>query len=248
MSKQPKKQLKPTINKIKKKENKKKPSLSKGKSLAKKNKNIKEIIKKTDSKKVVSRLKSVIPLTIKSTIPDNAFDSLLDYDKGKKKVGRPTLHDKDIYPKMYMLARMGYSIEAIALRIGVWPSQFQEWGKSIPEFKVAIKKCKDLALDWWTEQGSLNIHNKQFNAILWMMNMSNRHRWQTSNGNVNKNIKKELKYTEEQIQRTIQEVQIVNGNTAEVARILAEAGALESASTETIDAEADEVHSSHASS
>lgn len=248
MSKQPKKQPKPSINNIKNKEKKKKPSLTKGKELAKKNKNVKKTINKTDRKKILSRLSSVLPEAIKSTIPDNSFNSLLDYDKGKKKVGRPTDHDPDMYPKMYMLAKMGYSIDAIAFRIGVWPMQFKEWAKKIPEFNTAIKKCREIAIDWWTEQGMVNIHNSKFNNVLWMMNMSNRFRWKTSNGSVNKNVKKELKFTEEQIQRTIQEVQIVNGNTAEVARILAEAGALESTSTDTIDAEADEVHSSHASS
>lgn len=235
-------------NNQKKPKKQSKPSLKKGKALAKKNKNIKDIIKKSDSKKVVDRLNTVLADICKSTISDDSFKSLIEYDKGKKKIGRPTNHDKDIYPKMYKLAKLGYSIDAIAFRLGVWPMQFKDWAKKIPEFNTAIKKCREIAIDWWAEQGMMNIYNSKFNNILWMMNMSNRFRWKTSNGSVNKNLKKEVKYTEEQIQRTVQEVQITNGNTAEVARILAEAGVLESTVTETIDTEADEIHTASSSS
>ncbi len=247
--KQAKKQSKPIINHKKNKVNiKTKPSLKKGKEMAKKNKNIKAVIKKTDSKEVISALSTLLQNANESSIPDESFKSLLQYDKGKKKVGRPTMHDPNIYPKMYALAKEGYGIDAIAFRIGVWPMQFKEWAKKFPEFSTVIKKCREIAIDWWTEQGLKNIYNSKFNNILWMMNMSNRFRWKTSNGSVNKNIKKEMKFTEEQILRTVQEVEIINGNTSEVARILAEAGALESTTTETIDTTADEVHTSHSSS
>ena len=243
MSKQPKKQLKPSINKIKKKENKKQPSLSKGKKLLKTNKKAKAIVDKTKS--VILSINSNVFTPVVDKI---AMKDLIDYNSGKKKVGRPSGHDKNMYPKILALASAGYRPDSIALKLGCWPDMFKRWAKDIPEFKACLKNAKALYEEWWIEQGMLNANNKQFNAVLWMMNMSNRFRWNTSNGNVNKRIEGKLKYTEEQIQRTIQEVQIVNGNTAEVARILAEAGALESTSTETIDAEADEIHSAHSSS
>ncbi len=246
--KQPKKQSKPIINHKKNKVNikstkKPRPSLKKGKKLLKTNSKAKSLITLTE--KAMGNIKSNVfnPIVDKTAMKD-----LIEYNSGKKKVGRPSAHDKNMYPKILALAAAGYRPDAIALKLGCWPDMFKRWAKDIPEFGACIKRAKKLYEEWWVEQGMLNANNKSFNAVLWMMNMSNRFRWQTSNGSVNKNIKKEVKFTEEQILRTVQEVEIINGNTSEVARILAEAGALESTTTETIDTTADEVHASHSSS
>ena len=232
---------------IKKKSKKVVPSIKRGTELLKNNAKAKKAAS-TGPKEILEAMKATWTMAEDSpAIPKEALQQLIK--ESNEKIKKPhTRHSTAMYPKMYLLAAKGYGIDSIALHLGVWPDTFDRWKKDHESFKYALKRCVKLCKEWWMAQGLKNIYNSKFNHVLWMMNMSNRFNWKTSHGAINKKVEGSIRFTEEQIQRTIQEVQIVNGNTAEVARILAEAGALESASTETIDAEADEIHSSHASS
>ena len=44
-------------------------------------------------------------------------------------------------------------------------------------FKEVVDFGRELAKGWWLEQGRVNLTNKQFNAVLWHMNMKNRYGW-----------------------------------------------------------------------
>jgi len=93
--------------------------------------------------------------------------------------GRPSKYTPELIPRLYVEAEQGKSMLACAAALGVCEDTLYEWAKVHPEFSVAIKKAKQLALLWWEEQGRLNLEEgeKKFNHVLWYMNMKNRHGW-----------------------------------------------------------------------
>lgn len=42
------------------------------------------------------------------------------------------------------------------------------------EFSSTLKKAKKLCQAWWEKQGRINLKEKDFNHVLWYMNMKNR--------------------------------------------------------------------------
>lgn len=93
----------------------------------------------------------------------------------------------------------------VASELGISYQRFCSWRKIYPEFNYACHVGEQLSLRYWTEIGRLNLHNKNFNHILWMMNMTNRFRWFS---NRNKEEKKILKKEEKILEVNIDDSRI----------------------------------------
>jgi len=61
---------------------------------------------------------------------------------------------------------------ALDISVDLW----DRFKKEIEEFSETIKKGTDLCEAWWMKRGR-ELDNKQFNAVLWYMNMKNRFGW-----------------------------------------------------------------------
>jgi hypothetical protein len=97
----------------------------------------------------------------------------------------PTEYKADILA-MY---KEGYSDEEIqayfyeklgSMSFDLW----ERWLQEEPEFSQLIKYGQLLSLAWWKSHGRREIKNKEFNNVLWYMNMKNRFGWSD-----NQNIK-----------------------------------------------------------
>ena len=101
------------------------------------------------------------------------------------KVLLPENYKQDIL-SMY---QQGYSDEEIkayfyeklgSLSFDLW----ERWLDEEPEFSQLIKYGQLLSLAWWKSHGRVNLQNKEFNNVLWYMNMKNRFGW-SDNQNIN---------------------------------------------------------------
>ena len=86
-------------------------------------------------------------------------------------------YDPSFCDKVIQLMANGASKKELALELGVIPWTIWDWEKRHPEFHQAIKIGEMLSEAWWMREGRMNIHNKDFNAVLYMMQMSNRFGW-----------------------------------------------------------------------
>jgi len=106
--------------------------------------------------------------------------------------GRPKIQLKDLpegwQEKMIALASEGASdVELRGIVLG--GICHETWERLIEEesqFSETIKRCKLLCQIWWEKNGRSNLHNKEFGASLWYMNMKNRFGWAD-----NKKVKQE---------------------------------------------------------
>lgn len=46
-----------------------------------------------------------------------------------------------------------------------------------PEYKEVFEYCAIKYEAWWVSQGRINLKTKEFNHVLWYMNMKNRFKW-----------------------------------------------------------------------
>ncbi len=96
-------------------------------------------------------------------------------------MGRPkkTLDDlpKDWKDKIYKFFLNGYSKAEIAHEIALKCTTFKEFEKREKDFSATIKKYSKLSEGWWVKQGRENLKSKEFNPVLWYMNMKNRFGW-----------------------------------------------------------------------
>lgn len=97
-----------------------------------------------------------------------------------KKTGKSKYDPAVIFPAIMELMAQGVGKRSLCLHLGIVPSTFWRWEKRYPELRKVLKQGTALAEAWWLEQGRVNIHNKGFNAILYMMNMQNRFGWTRS--------------------------------------------------------------------
>ena len=107
--------------------------------------------------------------------------------KEKKLKGRNAKSQQTInsfLPKIIKLMKVGASLTEISALIGVTRQSMYYWLKSKDEKYAKLQECVKLGLQlsesWWEKQGRLNIKSKQFNSVLWLMNMSNRFGWASS--------------------------------------------------------------------
>lgn len=146
------------------------------------------------------------------------------------KVGRPSKYDKDIHPTLVIMNMVqGKSLVETAYDMGIPYITLWHWAhkdENKPEFLNAIKIGEKLSEGWWEKMGRLNIGNKEFNSILWMMNMSNRHGW-SRKVTEDRNIKQEIKQLI--VHKQVNEIDA----TATIIRILEGAGKIKSIPAKT---------------
>ena len=92
-------------------------------------------------------------------------------------MAKPTKYNPKMCKKVIELMSEGASLCEVAAELGICKDEIDEWKEQVPEFSEAIKKGKLLSQVWWEKQGRLNLTNKNFNYILWYMNMKNRYGW-----------------------------------------------------------------------
>jgi hypothetical protein len=68
----------------------------------------------------------------------------------------------------------GASIAEVSLRLRVTRSRLMEWQEQYPEFKKAFEDGMCFSLGWWEAVGRTHLGDKNFNSVLWLMNMVNR--------------------------------------------------------------------------
>ena len=133
--------------------------------------------------------------------------------------------------------QQGMSLNEAALNAGISAVAQWKWQQddTKPEFQKAVKEGLRAAEVWWERHARENIGNSKFNAVLWMMNMSNRFGWKRKDDvsvNANSTVTHEIKFEHDE------------HRAAEVARILEAIGGLPARPGTGIadDAEADKIH------
>jgi hypothetical protein len=205
---------------------------------------IKKIIKKVARPSHTKTMKHLSPEIVPEKIAKEVLSKYIDEMKDiiasipeplkneeRKQSGQPLKYRKDFCIKVIMEMSKGKDKWTIATELGCSFQRFNEWRKLFPEFNYAVKIGEQLSIRWWTEVGRLNIWNKNFNHVLWMMNMTNRTRWISNRNHEIKNIKK--------VDKKILELNIKDDNdrAGKILSILHSAGALESPAEKSIDTE-----------
>lgn len=116
--------------------------------------------------------------------------------------GRPRVYDPETHiPAVISIMAQGASKEELCLEMGVLPSYLWRWEKKYPAFAKAMQIGLALSEAWWRRKGRLNIHNKDFNNTLFMMNMQNRFNW-------SRRVDKNTRQTTETIEKRVMELDI----------------------------------------
>lgn len=92
-------------------------------------------------------------------------------------MGMPTKYKPEFCSKIIEMMSEGASKKEVAASFGVSRQNMLAWEKIHPEFGEAVTRAEELCEAWWEKQGRINIHNKEFNHVLWYMNMKNRFSW-----------------------------------------------------------------------
>ena len=102
---------------------------------------------------------------------------------GKNGAGRPAIKSGDLcdgwQDTVLQLAYDGASEAEIRRELATENGKFSIglWyalKKRDAEFLETIKIAAEISRGWWEKEGRINIWNKEFNHVLWFMNMKNR--------------------------------------------------------------------------
>lgn len=91
--------------------------------------------------------------------------------------GAPTKYTDDMPDKIIAAMESGKSVVRFARDIRVHFDTIYEWAKVHPEFSEAFKKAKSYCEAHWEEWLVNNLENKQVNASLVKLYMTNRFGW-----------------------------------------------------------------------
>lgn len=91
--------------------------------------------------------------------------------------GQPTKYTDDMPAKLIAAMESGKSATRFARDIRVHKDTLYEWAKVHPEFSDAFKKAKDYCEAHWEEWLVNNLDNKNVNAGLVKLFMTNRFGW-----------------------------------------------------------------------
>ena len=100
-------------------------------------------------------------------------------DKRNTKVGRPSHYKLEYCDQLVKHMSKGYSFETFARKIKKSKQTLYTWSKQHPEFLDAKKKGETYCKYFWEDIGIKGMKGeiKNFNAVLWIVNMKNRFGW-----------------------------------------------------------------------
>lgn len=155
-------------------------------------------------------------------------DELINGYQRKVLFSERSLYEEEFCEMVIKFMAEGRTLKDAATMCGIKWRTFAEWieegnERYIPQLAEAVEFGKQLSELWWNETARLNLSNKNFNATLFMMNMSNRFGWtRRIDGNVElKKVTEDRKVLEIKIEERSEE------HVAEVLRILSESGAIQ---------------------
>lgn len=71
----------------------------------------------------------------------------------------------------------GFSFETFGAVVNASKVTLYKWTKDFPDFMNAKKEAFLKNQYFWEKIGIDNLHNRDFNNVMWIFNMKNRHRW-----------------------------------------------------------------------
>ena len=127
---------------------------------------------------------------------------------------KPSLGEPSKYKQRYCMTVIeemaeGKDVETVAVEMGITKKTFYKWCRVHPEFGLARRIGVELSKRWWVEIGRLNLKSREFNHILWMMNMTNKF------GYLSSRVKEHRK-----IEKTEKRILELNFDDSRVARIV----------------------------
>jgi transposase len=171
-------------------------------------------------KKPTSKKKNLPDISSKS-YPTELKDDLI------RSVGRPSKYQPEMCMDLIYKMAQGKSFNTACVEMGINPDTGYEYVKEKgdyykSEFAEAKKWGQALSERWWDEVGRLNLNNKDFNNVLYMMIRQNMHGWTRKvEGKI------ETKNTNETIETKKIEIKFDEGYVANVIKILSSSNALE---------------------
>ena len=113
--------------------------------------------------------------------------------KDKKIRGEPLKYKQEYCYKVVELMAEGKDKITAITELGIVWDTFYRWIEKYPEFKFSVRIGEQLQKRYWIDLGRLNIANKNFSYVGWMMNMTNRLKWVNSRNKNHHSVKKTLK-------------------------------------------------------
>lgn len=92
--------------------------------------------------------------------------------------GRPSDYRPEYCEKVISFGKDGMSLVEVAAELGVVRSTLQLWEAEIPEFSVAMAKCRELSQAWWEKTGRIGMFEEpggvKLNPSIWSRSMAAR--------------------------------------------------------------------------
>jgi len=197
-----------------------------------KNKNKKEI-QKLNSEKAIMEYSIATDYDLSPDIIESFIQIIVKNNSSCSNThfaGCPSKYRSEFCNEVIRKMAQGKSVNSTCIELGIMPDTFKHWCQQFPEFLLSFKIGKMLCERWWEEQGRQNLNNKNFNHVLWMMNMTNRFKWLSAHQQ--KKIDVDKKVTET---KTI-ELTTSDEKAKEVLEILENIGAISVPVERTIEA------------
>ncbi len=113
-------------------------------------------------------------------------------------IGRPTIYKPEFCEKLIEHMKSGLSFESFGATIGVSRDRVYKWAQEHEAFAEAKARALDESLLFWEKQGNLGLwgdkEGPQFNNVVWVFSMKNRHGWRDSK---DVSVQKEVKIVDE---------------------------------------------------
>jgi hypothetical protein len=97
-------------------------------------------------------------------------------DAPKRGRGRPSLYKPEYCEVVVELGRAGKSMVQMAAQLGVDRASILRWRDEHEEFRASLSRALVLAQEWWEDRGQMGLHDRNFNAALWMKIVASRYR------------------------------------------------------------------------
>ncbi len=94
--------------------------------------------------------------------------------RGRINEGRPTNYRPEFCHLAIEAGKQGKSRATIAAELDISFTELKRYEEQFQEFRSAMSRSRELALNWWEEQGRKGINSKRFNANAYSLQVRNR--------------------------------------------------------------------------